>query len=255
MDARPAEQRHAPTPQAILLALRRQGPLSPDLLAGQFGVSRTAVLQQLRTLELDGLVERHSLRHGVGRPRHLYDVTERAQPMMPASYDRLSMSLVGAVGEIGGPELLERVFEARRAAQVRNIRERFRARGLANAPLADRARELTVVQAEQGYMSELIEGDEGLRLVEHNCPIQQVAAEAPAACEAEVRLFAEVLGVDVVRERHIAGGGRSCVYVLREPDSDRGRRNGSDPEREGNRPDDSPPARTTRTPNTERVDA
>lgn len=217
MDARPVEQRHAPTQQAILLALRRQGPLSPDLLAGLFGVSRTAVLQQLRTLESDGLVQRHSLRHGVGRPRHLYDVTERAQPFLPSSYDRLSSSLVGALGEVGGPELVDRVFEARRAAQVRNIRDRFQSRGLGEAPLVDRARELTVIQAEQGYMSELVEDDGVLRLVEHNCPIHEVAADAPAACEAEVRLFAEVLGVDVVRERHIAGGGRSCVYVFREP--------------------------------------
>ncbi len=217
MDARPVEQRHAPTPQAILLALRRQGPLSPDLLAAEFRVSRTAILQQLRTLESDGLVQRQSLRHGVGRPRHLYDVTERAQPFLPASYDRLSLSLVDAVGDVGGAELLDRVFEARRAAQVRKIRERFRSRGLGAAPLVVRARELTVIQAEQGYMSELVEDDGTLRLVEHNCPIHEVAAEAPAACEAEVRLFAEVLGVDVVRERHIAGGGRSCVYVFREP--------------------------------------
>ncbi len=215
MDARPAEQRHAPSPQQLLLALRRQGPLSPDLLAAQFGVSRTAMLQQLRTLETEGLVERHSLRHGVGRPRHLYDITERAQPLLPASYDRLSTSLVGAVGEVGGDELLARVFEARRAAQARLIRERFEARGLADAPLVDRARELTVIQAEQGYESELVEDAQGIRLIEHNCPIHQVATEAPAACEAEMRLFSEVLGADVVRERHIAAGGRSCEYRIR----------------------------------------
>jgi len=213
MDDRPSEQRHAPTPQALLLALRRQGPLSPDGLAAQFNMSRTAVLQQLRALASDGLVERRSLRHGVGRPRHLYDVTERAQPLLPASYDRLSVTLLGAVREVGGSELLGQVFEARRAAQARAIRERFERRGLASAPLVERARELAVIQSEQGYVCELREAGD-LRLIEHNCPIHQVATDVPAACEAEVRLFSDVLGVEVVRERHIASGERCCEYRL-----------------------------------------
>ena len=213
MDDRPTDQRHAPSAQALLLALRRTGPLSPDGLAAQFRISRTAVLQQLRTLAAQGLVERRSLRHGVGRPRHLYDVTERAQPLLPASYDRLSMSLLGAVRDVGGADLVGQVFEARRATQAQAIRERFAARGLSGAPLADRARELAVIQAEQGYVCELLD-DHGLRLVEHNCPIRQVASEAPAACDAEAQLFSDVLGVEVVRERHIASGARSCEYRL-----------------------------------------
>jgi len=219
MDDRPADQRHAPTRQALLLTLRRDGPLSPDRLAAEFQMSRTAVLQQLRTLASDGLVERRSVRHGVGRPRHLYDVTERAQPLLPASYDQLAVSLLGAVREVGGAELLGRVFEARGTAQARVIRERLARRGLATAPLVERARELAVIQSEQGYVCELLE-DGGLRLVEHNCPIHQVATEAPAACEAEVRLFSEALGVEVVRERHIAAGARSCDYRLVEAPSD-----------------------------------
>ncbi len=213
MDERAQEQRHAPSPQALLLALRRAGPLSPDGLAAQFRMSRTAVLQQLRALAAQGLVERRSLRHGVGRPRHLYDVTDRAQPLLPASYDRLAVTLLGAVRDVGGTDLVSRVFEARREAQVRSIRERLESRGLAGAPLAERARELAEIQTEQGYVCELRD-DDGLRLVEHNCPIHQVATDAPAACDAEIRLFSEVLGIRIVRERHIASGARCCEYRL-----------------------------------------
>jgi predicted ArsR family transcriptional regulator len=221
MDDRPAGQRHAPSHQALLLALRRDGPLSPDRLAAEFHLSRTAVLQQLRTLASDGLVERRSLRHGVGRPRHLYDLTERAQPLLPASYDRLAVSLLGAVLEVGGADLVGRVFEARGTVQARVIRDRLEKRGLATAPLAERARELALIQSEQGYVCELLE-DDGLRLVEHNCPIHQVAKDAPAACEAEVRLFREALGVEVVRERHIAAGARCCEYRLLDTSCDLG---------------------------------
>src|SRR5262245_29754590 len=59
----------------ILYRLRQAGPSSPDQLASDLGASRTGVLQQLRALESAALVTRHTVRHGVGRPRHLYDVT------------------------------------------------------------------------------------------------------------------------------------------------------------------------------------
>ena len=47
---------------------------SPEQLAVALGASRTGVLQQLRALEATHLVTRQTVRHGVGRPRHLYDV-------------------------------------------------------------------------------------------------------------------------------------------------------------------------------------
>ena len=43
-------------------------------------------------------------------------------------------------------------------------------------------------------------------------PIFHVAKGTPAACQAELDLFREVLGADVVRETHIASGDRCCSY-------------------------------------------
>jgi len=67
----------------LVLRLRLDGPSSPDQLAERLGASRTGVLQQLRALEAANLVTRQTVRHGVGRPRHLYDVTSDAQDLFP----------------------------------------------------------------------------------------------------------------------------------------------------------------------------
>ena len=56
--------------------------------------------------------------------------------------------------------------------------------------------------------------DGTIRLREHNCAIYHVAAGHPTACEAELALFRDVLGADVVRETHIAGGDRCCTYRI-----------------------------------------
>jgi predicted ArsR family transcriptional regulator len=53
------------------------------------------------------------------------------------------------------------------------------------------------------------------RLVEHNCPIQQVAERFPEVCEAEARFLADVLEAHVTREAHIASGCGACEYQVR----------------------------------------
>jgi len=70
-----------------------------------------------------------------------------------------------------------------------------------------------VIQEGAGYLAEaIVTADGTIRLREHNCAIFHLAREASSCCEAELALFREVLGADVIRETHIASGDRSCTY-------------------------------------------
>ena len=202
----------------LLVRLRRDGPSSPDHLATALGASRTGVLQQLRALEAANLVRRETVRHGVGRPRHVYDVTDHAQDLFPAAYDGLATGLLGAIRSVGGEDLVEEVFEARRRIATERVRERLAERLPDGASVVDRARELAVIQDEQGYLAEAVLGSDGvIRIIEHNCAIHHVATGAEAACRAELELFREVLGTEVERETHIASGDRCCTYRVGGP--------------------------------------
>ena len=199
----------------LLLRLRLDGPSSPDQLADSIGASRTGVLQQLRALETADLVSRQTVRHGVGRPRHLYDVTPDAQDLFPSNYDALASGLLAAIEAVGGDDLLDQVFAARRRQLGDRVREQMSERVAPDAPLADRVRELAVIQANNGYLADAVLADDGtVRLREHNCAIYSVAKGSPAACQAELDLFSEVLGAEVVREEHIASGDRCCSYRI-----------------------------------------
>jgi predicted ArsR family transcriptional regulator len=234
------------TRRAVLFALRSDGPLSPDRLSGLVGISRTAVLQQLRALTTAGLVQRSAVKHGVGRPRHLYELTADAQSAFPSNYGGLAASMVRALDGLGGTDLLDEVFRVRRSQLAGQIHRRFAEKGIQNAALEERARELARFQDEQGYLCDCrresrtaangsgqhpgteatasgeniapIQVDAGgvIRLRERNCAIFEVATMTPAACRAEVQLFREVLGARVVRESHIASGDRSCTYRIEE---------------------------------------
>lgn len=199
----------------LLLRLRLDGPSSPDQLAERLGASRTGVLQQLRALEAARLVSRQTVRHGVGRPRHLYDVTVDAQDLFPSNYDALASGLMAAIEAVGGDDLLEQVFAARRRQLGDRVRAQMTERVSPDAPLVDRVRELAVIQADNGYLADtVLDSDGTIRLREHNCAIYHIAQGSPAACQAELDLFTEVLGAEVVREQHIASGDRCCSYRI-----------------------------------------
>jgi predicted ArsR family transcriptional regulator len=220
-----ADPRISPLPTAVrgpsnlrrdlLLRLRVDGPSSPEQLATRLGASRTGVLQQLRALEAARLVSRQTVRHGVGRPRHLYDVTAEAQDLFPSNYDGLAAGLLAAIESIGGEDLLEQVFIARSRQLSKRVRQDMAERVAEDAPLLDRVRELAVIQAGHGYLAETEVATDGtIWLQEHNCAIFHVASHSPAACQAELELFTEVLGAGVVREQHIASGDRCCSYRI-----------------------------------------
>ena len=122
---RPASKGPSSLRRDLLLRLRLDGPSSPDQLAERLGASRTGVLQQLRALEAAHLVSRQTVRHGVGRPRHLYDVTPDAQDLFPSNYDGLAAGLLAAIEAVGGDDLLEQVFAARRRQLGDRVREQM----------------------------------------------------------------------------------------------------------------------------------
>jgi predicted ArsR family transcriptional regulator len=188
-----------------------------DEIGARLAMGRAAVLQQVRALEAAGLVARHSVRHGVGRPRHRYDVTADAQGLMPSNYDGLATGMVGAIDAVGGAPLVAQIFEARRSEARDRLAARLAARLPPGAALIDRVRELAVIQDEQGYLCQAnLAADGSIHLAEYNCAIHHVAAGHPAACRSELELFRDVLGADVVRESHIMAGDRCCSYRIAE---------------------------------------
>jgi predicted ArsR family transcriptional regulator len=201
--------------QAILVRLRQSGPASPDELASALGASRTGVLQQLRTLEGEDLVRYETERHGVGRPRHRYDVTPAAQRLFPSNYSGLATGLIHAIHSVGGAALVAEVLAAHGRRMGSRVAGLLDARLPHTAPLVDRVRELAVIQDEQGYLTEVqLSSDGTIRLHERNCAVYHVARGEPAVCAAELALFREVLGSDVTREAHIIDGDRCCTYRI-----------------------------------------
>ncbi len=208
----------SPARLAILRLLKQRGPLTAKAIAGELGVTVVAVHKHLEALQAEGLVEATVRKQPRGRPALVYQLSSRALEFFPQGYRDLLIGLLDRVAELHGPEGLYRLLASHNQA----LRERYRIR-LVGKDLADRVRELARIREEEGYMAVAREEPGGLVLIEHHCPIYEIARQHPEACRCEEELFKEILGAPVRQEATLAQGDPACLYRIRpgRPDFDR----------------------------------
>jgi predicted ArsR family transcriptional regulator len=66
------------TRRAVLMALRNRGWATVSELANEVGIKSISVRHHLNALQADGLVEMEERRQSVGRPLHIYMLSEEA---------------------------------------------------------------------------------------------------------------------------------------------------------------------------------
>uniref|UniRef100_UPI0035AB8416 helix-turn-helix transcriptional regulator n=1 Tax=Actinotalea sp. C106 TaxID=2908644 RepID=UPI0035AB8416 len=72
---------------------------------------------------------------------------------------------------------------------------------------------LAAALAQDGYAASArpVPGGRAIQLCQGHCPVQDVAAQFPQLCEAETKVFSDLLGVHVQRLSTLASGGHVCT--------------------------------------------
>lgn len=197
------------TRRTILTLLKTKGSLSVNALSGMLGVTEMAVRRHLIGLEGDGYVEMRLQRQAMGRPTHMYQLTQAAEDFFPKNYHKLTLDLLSELEE-ESPELVDRLFERRKETLVGNY-----ALQMEGKTLADKVALLAEIQNAGGYMVEWRQEESGgYVLNEYNCPIARIADRYEQACSCELMLFQRLLGVQVERTECLAKGGGKCTYKI-----------------------------------------
>src|SRR5690606_29073250 len=204
----------SPGRRGVLDVLKREGAPTAEAVAERLGISVAGVRQHLAALVEEDLVMAREAPRGAGergRPRLVYELTARTEPLFPKAYDELANELLRHVAA-EGDGLVGRVFERRRDARIEAARARLAPLG----PLADRVTELARILDEDGYLAEAQALDDGrFLIVEHNCAILVVAQGHPDACRSEIDFLQAVLpDATVERITHIVAGAHQCGYQV-----------------------------------------
>ncbi|ETT72877.1 transcriptional regulator [Paenibacillus sp. FSL R7-277] len=203
-------QESGSTRRMIMTLLKMRGPLTISALAEELGITEMGVRRHVLQLEQESLAKTKVVRQAMGRPMHVYSLTERAEDHFPKSYHNLALELLRELDHGSGADAVNILFEGRKRRMLAQYSSMMKSRDL-----EERVAELSTIQNAGGYMAEWSKEEDGsYTLREYNCPIRQVATQYRKACQCEQHLFEELLEAKVTRSECMAEGGQCCRYAI-----------------------------------------
>lgn len=212
-----AISQQATTKDDILKYLLKHGQAKARELADALEISPQAIRRHLKDLESEELIQHHSVQNGMGRPQHVYDLTETGRDRFPSRYDDFAVSLLDTLAETVGQDQVGSLLAKQWDRKAQAYRQR-----LGDAPLPDRVAELVELRRAEGYMAEWfeVESNNGNStpqyfIAEYNCAISNVAESFPSVCSHELQMFERVLpDCSVERTHWQIDGEHQCGYLI-----------------------------------------
>jgi DeoR family suf operon transcriptional repressor len=200
------------TRMEVLELLRRKQAATAEGISAQLGITPNAVRQHLTNLERDGLVKSEPIRSKRGRPFLKFTLTERADSAFPKRYGQLATMVLTELQEMGGPELLDKVFE-----RVAHRNAEAVAPAMRGLDFDQRLERLVEWIARAGTLAEREETPDGVRVSIHNCPFRNTALKFPQVCTITPQLIVELLGEPVSQEKSIHRRDPYCSFLVQRP--------------------------------------
>ncbi len=194
----------------ILNSLKRTRGMSVNELVGKMKMSYMGIKQHCLTLHRDGYLDTWRRPQRMGRPEMVYRLTRRSHDLFQADSNQFTFDLLKSAQEIYGtnaPEkLLYNIFEKKTAAL------KTKAKG---NTVTERAKWLARFRDGEGYMTQLITGDEGgPKILECHSPIMNLLEQYPIIARLEQDMFEAVLGTSVRREMIRNSGLYECAFYF-----------------------------------------
>ena len=206
------------TRSRVLHMVSVDGPITAAELGRHLDLTPAAVRRHLDALVEHGAVVPHEpvgVRRGRGRPARAYVVSEAGHRALEADYDSLAVEVLRFLEERAGSGAVSEFARERVAALEAKYVARLDAVG---TDPAARAEVLVEALSEDGFAATARPvgsgGFAGVQLCQGHCPVQHVAEEFPAFCEAETDAFSRLLGVHVQRLATLAGGHHVCTTFV-----------------------------------------
>ncbi len=191
----------------ILRILKVGGPLSAADIATEFGASVSAVRPHLERLAADELVTIEIIRGGRGRPRYRYKLTESAEHEFPNDYESLAVDLFDAAAQIGGDDMLGKLFDVREKSLYSLLKPQVNAK-----TLEGRLTQIGELLNQLGYMSSVERDGGGFVLYARHCPVPAISDHSSVPCQCEKNVIERLLDVDVIAEETGYDASRPCKF-------------------------------------------
>ncbi|HKZ44853.1 MAG TPA: ArsR family transcriptional regulator [Anaerolineales bacterium] len=178
-------------------------------LADVAEINPISVRHHLSNLQASGLVIGEEEKHGVGRPRIVYSLTEGGMERFPTRYLRLTTRLLDQLKESMPEAMVSKLF-AQMADDLANDYEE-QMRGL---EIEERLDLVKTLLTDEGFNIEWEKSGSQYRINEISCPYYQIGQNHPEVCTVDQTLISKMLALPASKVQCILSGDSYCTYVI-----------------------------------------
>ncbi len=200
------------THDRILQTLLRQPRRTINELAEAVGINPISVRHHLTNLQVEGLVLSEEERHGVGRPRLVYGLTEAGREKFPTRYLRLTTRLLAQMKESMPGPLVSTLF----SQVAENLADEYGDQ-VDGMTMEQRLDFMKSMLAEEGFTVDWEKVGEQYHIHEVSCPYYQIGVNHPEVCSVDQALISRMLALPAEKVRCVLSGNANCTYVVRPP--------------------------------------
>jgi len=199
------------TRSLVLRTLLTQPRLTVIELAAKVGISPISMRHHIASLEAERLIECEDERHGVGRPRQVFFLTEMGVEQFPTRYVSLTVRLLEHLKETMPEAMINLLFTQMAQDLAKDLSEGTETKNLSMKERLDLVKDLL---NREGFNIEWEALGDGYQIHEASCPYYYIGQNHPEVCAVDQILISTVLSVPAEKVKCILNGDSNCTYQI-----------------------------------------
>ncbi|NLG73712.1 MAG: winged helix-turn-helix transcriptional regulator [Chloroflexi bacterium] len=178
-------------------------------LAEAVDINPISVRHHINRLQAEGLVSSEEERHGVGRPRRVYFLTEEGVETFPSRYVRLPTMLLEQLKETMPPSMINQIFSEIAKELASDYTDDLEA-----LSMEERLDLVKQMLNNEGFTVKWEKQGDHYQIHEVSCPYYYVGQTHPEVCSVDQTLISTVLSVPAEKIKCVLHGDARCTYIV-----------------------------------------
>lgn len=199
------------TRNSVLKQLLSQQRCTIIDLAKAVKINPISVRHHIGRLEKEGMVASAEERHGVGRPRRVYFLTEAGVEHFPGRTIRFTNRLLDELKDNLPADTVNNLFAGMASSVASELPDEAE---LAKLSLDERLRLMKSWLTKEGFNVQVHRNEQEVVIKETSCPYYYVGQVHSEVCGIDKALIARALSADPRRTTCLLSGDSQCTYVV-----------------------------------------
>lgn len=202
------------TRDIVLRTLLTKPRCTVNDLAEKVGISPISIRHHIASLEAEGFIGSEDERHGVGRPRQVFFLTDAGVEQFPTRYVRLTIRLLEHLKETMPEAMINTLFTQMAIDLAKDLSMGTETKNMTMKERLDLVKDLL---RQEGFSIEWEQMDNGYQIHEASCPYYYIGQNHPEVCAVDQTLISTVLSAQAEKVKCILNGDNNCTYMISMP--------------------------------------